>query len=158
MYQPPPLQRPITGLVPTIGIIAILSGAPVSAETIEGRINGLRCAEGGHICPIENLDAHLSFEMELVLQQPDGQYYFLSNVPRDTKVRHVRKKAKVIGTVIKSYRYISVESLLVEDGDGFREVWSPEAQQRAFEDIYRSDWRSDWGATPTTNDQVSDLR
>ncbi|MBK5932308.1 hypothetical protein [Halochromatium salexigens] len=55
-----------------------------------------------------------------------------SNGPRDTKVRHVRKQARVIGTVVEPYRSISVESLQVELGDGYREVWSPQAQQRAF--------------------------
>lgn len=150
-----PLQRPLAGLSACIGLIALLSGKPALAETtIEGRINSLRCAEGGHVCPLENLDAHLSFELELVLQLPDGQYYFLSNVPRDTKVRHVRKQARVIGTVVEPYRSISVESLQVEDGDGYREVWSPQAQQRAFEDIYHSGW----DATPPASDQVSERR
>ncbi|MBK5932352.1 hypothetical protein [Halochromatium salexigens] len=154
-----PTQRPprrlLAGLGSCLGLITLLSGAPALAETtIEGRINGLRCAEGGHVCPLENLDAHLSFELELVLQLADGPYYFLSNVPRDTKVRHVRKQVRVIGTVVKPYRSISVESLQVEDGDGYREVWSPQAQQRAFEDIYHSGW----DATPTASDQVSERR
>jgi hypothetical protein len=81
--QRPP-QRRIGHLAASLGLIALLSGTPALAETtIKGRINGLRCAEGGHVCPLEHLDAHFSFELELVL--PDGQYYFLSNVPRDTK-------------------------------------------------------------------------
>jgi|GEM_PF-1012289 len=152
--QRPP-QRRIGHLAASLGLIALLSSTLALAETtIEGRINGLRCAEGGHVCPLENLDAHLSFELELVLQQSDGQYYFLSNVPRDTKVRHVRKQARVIGTVIEPHRWISVDRLLVEDGDGYREVWSPQAQQQAFETIYHSGW----DATPPTRDQVSERR
>ncbi|MEA1052420.1 hypothetical protein U5801_21820 [Lamprobacter modestohalophilus] len=152
--QRPP-RLPLAGLTSCIGLITLLSGTPVLAETtIEGRINGLRCAEGGHVCPLENLDAHLSFELELVLQLSDGQYYFLSNVPRDTKVRHVRKQARVIGTVVEPHRWISVDRLLVEDGDGYREVWSPEAQQQAFETIYHSGW----DATPTASDPVSERR
>ncbi len=148
-----PYQRPLAGLSSCLGLIALLSGTLTLAETtIEGRINGLRCAEGGHVCPLKNLDAHLSFELDLVLQLPDGEYYFLSNVPRDTKVRHVRKKARVIGTVVEPYRSISVASLQVEDGDGYREVWSPEAQQRAFEDVYHSGWDA------TARDQVSERR
>jgi hypothetical protein len=146
--------KPIASLAAGIGLAALLIGPRAHAETtIEGQINGLRCAQGGHVCPLENLDAHLSFELELVLQLSDGQYYFLSNVPRDTKVRHVRKQARVIGTVVEPYRSISVESLQVEENDGYREVWSPEAQQRAFDDIYHSGW----DATPTANDQVSEL-
>ncbi|MBK1621865.1 hypothetical protein CKO42_26545 [Lamprobacter modestohalophilus] len=150
-----PLQRPLAGLTSCIGLVALLSGTPALAETtIEGRINGLRCAEGGHVCPLENLDAHLSFELELVLQLSDGPYYFLSNVPRDTKVRHVRKQVRVIGTVIEPHRWISVDRLLVEDGDGYREVWSPQAQQQAFEDIYHRGW----DATPPVSDPVSERR
>lgn len=135
-------------------LVAMLSAAPTSADTFEGRINGLRCAEGGHFCPLEDIDAHLSFELEFVLQQRDGEYYFLSNVPRDTKVRYVLKKTKVIGSVIEHYRSITVDALLIEEDDGYREVWSPAAQQRAFEQIYNSGWEQ----IPTPEKRLGDRR
>ncbi len=147
----------ILGISPALGMIALLGASLVSAETIEGRINGLRCAQAGHVCPIDNLDAHLSFELEFVLQQPDGQYYYLSNVPRDTKVRHVRKQAKVTGTLIDEYHSISVDALFVDGGNGYRQVWSPEAQQGAFEQMYNSGWNDTPARDPTVTDAFSDL-
>ncbi|NBC46829.1 MAG: hypothetical protein GVY22_02315 [Gammaproteobacteria bacterium] len=143
-----------TTVVAILGMLAMLNTGFVSGETFTGRLNGLRCAEDGQFCPVENLDAHLSFEQDFVLQQADGEYYFLSNVPRDTKVRHVRKKVKVIGTVIELYRSISVESLLVDGADGYREVWSPAAQLKAFDQIFSSGWQDG----STTSEQLGELR
>jgi len=154
MLKRQPARPQIAVIIPAVGMIAFLGVSLASAETIEGQINGLRCAQGGHVCPLDNLDAHLSFELELVLQQPDGQYYYLSNVPRDTKVRHVLKKVKVTGTVIERYRSISVDALFVDDGSGYLEVWSPEAQQEAFEQMYDSGWKE----APATEEQLGELR
>jgi hypothetical protein len=80
-------------------IIPAAASAGLYAETISGHINGQTCAENGHTCPAENLDPRLSFELDFVLQQADGSYYFLSNVPRDAKVRYVLEEARAKGEI-----------------------------------------------------------
>lgn len=138
MQVPTRTRRP-----PVLALIVAVSlaSAEAAAETVTGRLNGLRCADGGHFCPVSNIDAHMSFERDFVLQQPDGDYYRLSNVPRDTKVRHVLKEAKVIGEVVERSRSISVDALMVEENGRYRTVWTPAMQQEAFEQVFSADWR-----------------
>lgn len=86
MYRPTQRLRCSAALC---ALILAVGTAPVAhAETITGKLNGLSCAERGHLCPTRNLDAHLSLEQDFVLQEVNGDYWFLSNLPRDVKVRH----------------------------------------------------------------------
>jgi len=83
-------QPRLRTLLPLLALVGGgLTMTTAVAETISGTINGHGCAHGGHTCPADELDPHLAFEPDFVLQQADGEYYFLSNVPRETKVRHV---------------------------------------------------------------------
>lgn len=132
-----------TAFLPTLFLFAAaMLSTGLGAETLTGKLNGQSCAQSGHLCPTSNLDAHLSFELDFVLQQPDGEYWFLSNVPRDTKVRHVLKQVQVRGSVNETYRSIEVDALMVPTDQGFATVWTPRAQQRAFEAIYHDGWFS----------------
>lgn len=123
-------------------ILAISVLSVAQAETLTGKLNGLSCAERGQLCPIRNIDAHLSLEHDFVLQEVDGEYWFLSNVPRDVKVRHVPEIVRISGTINKKYRSIDVQTLAVRNGVQFRTVWTPGGQQQAFEAIYQEGWSS----------------
>ncbi|WP_295881364.1 hypothetical protein [uncultured Thiohalocapsa sp.] len=137
-------HRPLRLAVPMALILAAAMSvdAMVRAETLEGRLNGQSCAQRGHLCPARNLDAHLSFELDFVLLQADGGYWFLSNVPREAKVRHVLKQVRVRGSLNETYRSIDVDALMVRTEDGFETVWTPRAQQQAFEAVYQDGWFS----------------
>ncbi len=65
-----------------------LSFPLLKGETISGKLNGHHCAHEGMTCPIDKLDPHVTLEADFVLMVNDG-YYFLPNLPRDTKVRHL---------------------------------------------------------------------
>ena len=146
-----PTRRPLRIAVPMALILAttVTVAATVRAETLTGMLNGQSCAQRGQLCPVRNLDAHLSLELDFVLQQADGDYWFLSNVPRDAKVRHVRKQVRVRGSVNQTYRSIDVDALMVETDEGLQTVWTPQAQQQAFEAIYHDGWFSSSGDAPT---------
>ncbi len=123
-------------------LASTMASVGLGAETLTGKLNGQSCAQRGHLCPVRNLDAHLSFELDFVLQQRDGEYWFLSNVPRDTKVRNVLKEVRVRGSVNETYRSIDVDALMVTTDEGLVTVWTPQAQQQAFETIYQDGWFS----------------
>lgn len=125
----------------TIGLPAIalaatvtLAGGALHAETITGRINGHGCAHADSTCPIDRLDPHIALERDFVLQKANGDYFFLTNVPRDTKVRHALKTARVTGKLDERYPAVVVEEFQVEDNGAFKTVWTRRAQflERAY--------------------------
>lgn len=103
------------------------------AETLTGRINGHDCAERGTACPIDRLDPHVTLEADFVLQTADGEYYFLTNLPRDVKVRHLLEVAEVTGSLDRKYNAIIVDSFRI---DG-QEVWSQAQQQAEYDRMFK---------------------
>ncbi|MBK5929355.1 hypothetical protein CCR82_02105 [Halochromatium salexigens] len=129
-----------TAVPPLIGLLGVLAGGVAQAETITGKINGHGCAHGGHTCPANKLDPHLAFEPTFVLQQPDGEYFFLSNLPRDVKVRHVLEEARATGTVDDKYNTMVVDAFMVKTADGFETVWTQQAHEDMHEYVYEDGW------------------
>lgn len=120
--------------------LASSAASMTHAETLTGKLNGLSCAERGQLCPTRNIDAHLSLEQDFVLQEVSGEYWLLSNVPRDVKVRHVPKIVRITGAINRKYRSVEVQALAVREGAEFETVWTPAGQQQAFEAIYHDGW------------------
>lgn len=135
------MQTTLKTLTLALSLAAIAGVASVHAETLTGRLNGHGCAHGGHTCPADKLDPHLAFEPDFVLQESDGDYYFLANVPRDTKVRYVLEEVKAQGSLDSKYHSMVVDELMVKQGDSYQTVWSQKAQQEAWDYIYGGgDW------------------
>lgn len=105
--------------MPLIGML-FWSTVTVSAEMLTGRLNGHDCAERGTSCPVDRLDPHVTLEADFVLQQANGEYFFLVNIPRDVKVRHVMRPIEATGQLNRKYNAITVDEFRV-DGEL---VWS----------------------------------
>jgi hypothetical protein len=106
----------------------LLAATSVHADTRYGRINGHHCAHGGETCPLDRLDPHLALERDFVLQTPEGTYYFMPNLPRDVKIRHVLAQARVTGSLDPRYKTITVDELKVKEDGSFNVVWSQAKQ------------------------------
>ena len=111
-------------------MMAALLFAPlgVHAETFSGKLNGFHCVESGTSCPLDRLDPHVALEPDFVLQVGGGDYYFLTNVPRDVKLRHALQSIEVSGAVNRKYNAIDVDQLKIGD----QLVWSDALQKEAF--------------------------
>lgn len=114
----------------SLSLAGLLAAGSAPAETFNGRINGHSCAHNGEVCPIDRLDPHVALERDFVLQTADGTYYFMTNLPREVKVRHVLSQARVEGDLNPRYNTLLVEELQVKQGDAYRSVWS-NAEQSA---------------------------
>lgn len=112
----------------TLAFSALLAATAIHADTLTGRINGHHCAHGGETCPLDRLDPHLALERDFVLQTADGTYYFMTNLPRDVKVRHVLTQARVTGDIDPRYKTVTVDELQVKEGDNFKVVWTQAKQ------------------------------
>ena len=115
----------------TMAITATLA----RAETIEGRLNGLGCASEGHFCPIDMLDMHVSLEGDFILQTTDGKYYFINNLDRAIKARHLLQTVRVEGKLNPEFNAIEASELWVKIKGEYILVWSSlmqDEQQRLF--------------------------
>jgi hypothetical protein len=119
-----------------IGVLLLPLSASV-AETIEGKMNGLHCAQEGIICPFDDLDAVIALESDFVVTQPDGTFYAIPNMDRAVKARYILQNVRVTGKVHPRYKSITAETFEVEkeDGSGFRTAWSPDLQRRVYWDL-----------------------
>ncbi len=107
-------------VVIAFSLLALAFSIPVFAgKTISGKLNGHHCAHEGMTCAIDKLDPHITLEEDFVLMVKDG-YYFLPNLPRDTKVRYVLENVTVKGDVDLLDTPLSLRSLVFQ-------VWTAES-------------------------------
>lgn len=111
-----------------LAVTATLTTSTLHAETFTGRINGHGCAHAGSTCPIDRLDPHIALERDFVLQKRDGDYFFLTNLPRDIKVRHALKAARVTGELDDRYKTLIVDELEIDEHGTYKTVWTQRAQ------------------------------
>ena len=112
-----------------------LTASLARAETIEGRLNGLGCASEGHFCPIDMLDMHVSLEGDFILQTMDGKYFFISNLDRAIKARHLLQTVRVEGKLNPDFNTIEASELWVKIQGEYTLVWSSlmqDEQERLF--------------------------
>ncbi len=95
------------------------------AESFKGKIVGHDCAHKGETCPLDRLDPHVTLERDFVLSIGDD-YYFLPNLPRDVKVRHVLEEVSIEGTKNSRYNSIDVDKLRVTQKGKSTLIWTAE--------------------------------
>lgn len=125
------IQRLASRLLLLTGLLAASFG--LQAETFTGKLNGHDCAERGTSCPVDRLDPHVILESDFVLQVASGDYYFLVNLPRDVKVRHVLEPVVVSGDVNRKYNAITVDTFTVNG----KEVWSQAQAQAEYDRLFK---------------------
>ncbi len=106
-----------------------------SADTVEGRIQGLNCVINHRVCPLDYLDPHVALESDFVLYiEKDDNYFLLPNIPRAVKVRHVGKKAKATGRIHKKYQALEADMLEIESNGKYQKVWTLKGQVNEWEE------------------------
>lgn len=98
------------------GLIVLLMPLAANADTIEGKLPGLHCASEGRACPTNKLDPHLAIEVEFVVQQPGGTYYFIPNLDRAIKARYVLDDVRVSGDLNTQYKTVRADKLEIRKG------------------------------------------
>lgn len=128
-------MKPALGvLISAMALTSLLGSTAAMAATgsISGKINGHGCAHHGQTCPVDRLDPHLALEPDFVVQQANGEYYFMSNLPRTTKVRYALMDVTVSGDIDDRHRNIVVDEFVVNG----KTVWSRKQQQEERERLY----------------------
>ena len=123
----------LTLVLPALVLASITSA---QAADFSGKINGHGCAHAGMTCPVDRLDPHIALEPDFVLQQPDGDYLFLVNVPRSTKLRYVLEDVKVTGDLNKKYNSVTVDEFMVQRDGRYKTIWSQKAQEAEWENLH----------------------
>jgi hypothetical protein len=127
-------RRSITTLFWGLILVSMaLNASTAFADSIEGRLNGLGCASHGELCPVETLDTHIALEGDFILHAVDGKYYFIVNLDRAIKARHLLKRVRVEGRLNPEFNAIEARELWVRESGEFKLVWSlsmQDAQRR----------------------------
>ena len=119
-----------------LALTMMLAAPAAFAETFSGKLNGHDCAHAGKTCPVDRLDPHIALERDFVLQKSDGEYMFLTNVPRTVKVRYVLSDVEVTGELNARYHSITVDEFRVKSAGGYKTVWSQAKQRAEFDNLY----------------------
>ena len=95
----------------------------INLEIVEGRLNGHGCVHAGITCPLDPEDPHILIERDFVLQKENGDYMFLTNLPRSTKLQYVLQDVQINGVVDTKYNTIVVHELMIMEDDDWKTVW-----------------------------------
>ncbi len=114
-------------MLPAISILFI---SEVQAEIFTGKLNGYDCAHAGITCPLDPEDPHVLLERDFVLQQKDGDYLFLTNIPRNTKLKYALKRIQVNGKRHPKFESLDVDELKIKHEDEWKTVWSKRYQPK----------------------------
>jgi hypothetical protein len=104
--------------------VTVLAANQVSAAEkvqLEGTIRGVKCSHYKVKC--YNDDNHIALEPDFVLVMPNGEYYFMPNLPRDVKTRHAYEKVRVHGELQKQELWVDKLVDLDESGIRSKTTW-----------------------------------
>lgn len=98
---------------PAAPAAAAYTGQP---QTLTGWLTGANCFTTGHTCTPDHV---WKFHEAIGFGTPDGKFYFLASVPRDTLVSGFTKEAVVKGTFYDTASVVQVSGLKVANGTGW---------------------------------------
>ena len=98
---------------------------------LEGTIRGAKCTHYQVEC--FNDDNHIALEPDFVLVMPNGEYYFMPNLPRGVKARHAYKKVRVHGELTKQELWVDRIVDLDEKGSRSKTTWDWSARDEFWE-------------------------
>ena len=133
-------MKPALGvLLSSMALASLLGSTAALAGTgsIRGKINGHGCAHHGEICPVSALDPHIALEPDFVIQKDEGDYFFMLNLPRDTKVRYVLQDVTVNGDIDERHKNIVVDEFIAKGTMAWsRKMAQPECERLYAEGAY----------------------
>jgi hypothetical protein len=103
-------------------LLPLYAGA---AETVEGTLRGLRCVTDKTGCAESKRDPRIRVQSDFVLVRPDGDFYYIFNIDRDTKMQFVLDTVRVTGEVNERYQSINAQRMQVRKGNTWETVWTP---------------------------------
>lgn len=115
-------------------LLAALTLIPAwsTADSLEGRLNGLACASHGEVCPTDKDDPHVLLEQDFVVQTEDGSYFFITNMDWRTKLQYVLATVKVEGKRSEKLMVISADEFWVKQENGeYQLKWSLDMAREA---------------------------
>lgn len=117
--------KPLSRAVLFLCAIVLLPFYASAEETIEGTLKGIRCVTDRTACAENKRDPRIRTQSDFVLVRPDGDYFYLFNIDRDTKMQFVLDTVRVTGEVNERYQSINAQRMQVKKGNTWETVWSP---------------------------------
>ena len=100
------------------------------ADSVEGRLTGLKCATKGKLCPSDKDDPHVMMERDFVVMREDGRYFFVTNMDWHTKLGFILQMVRVEGQLSENQSVIAADEFWVKRGGEYRLEWSLERARK----------------------------
>lgn len=124
-------MKRVKNLLPLL-LLLLLAPITLWADSVEGRMNGLRCATEGQLCPSDKEDPHVMLERDFVVMREDGSYFFITNMDWPTKLGFILEMVRVEGRLSDDRSVISADRLWVKRDGEYQLEWSLErAREKA---------------------------
>ena len=117
------MKHLILGLIIALFVTVLVANQVRAAEKVrlEGTIRGAKCTHYKVKC--YNDDNHISLEPDFVFVMPNGEYYFIPNLPRDVKTRHAYEKVRIHGELQNQELWVDKLVDLDERGSRSKTTW-----------------------------------
>jgi hypothetical protein len=113
--------------------MVLMTSVAGSAEktTIEGKFAGANCMFFNKTCPIGMSEGHIATEPDFVVAMPDGKFYYVVNIDRAIKARHLNDDVRVTGSL--NGNSMKADSLELKTDGKYVHIWSlsDEMKERA---------------------------
>jgi len=113
-------------------IVPAMAADKPDVKTFNGTIEGALCAIEGEVCPPDDLGVHLITEVNFVLRESNGKYYYLPNLSRSIKARYAGKDVQITGKA--KGESIIADTFKAKEGGNYVLIWSLEKQKMEFMD------------------------
>ena len=107
-------------------LLPLLASAPLWADSVEGRLTGLKCASKGKLCPSDKEDPHVMLERDFVVMREDGSYFFITNMDWHTKLGFILEMVRVEGRLSDDHSVITADRFWVKRDGEYQLEWSLE--------------------------------
>lgn len=111
-------------------LLSCLAVPTAWADSVEGRLTGLKCATKGKLCPSDKDDPHIMLERDFVVMREDGRYYFVTNMDWHTKLGFVLEMVRVEGRMSENQSVIAADEFWVKREGEYRLEWSLERARK----------------------------
>lgn len=127
-------MKKIYTYIAVIGLLTVVfatGGAWAGLKTYTGSIQGANCVVNKTTCPTDASDAHIALENDFLFVQSNGKYFFLPNIDRAVKIKHLGDNVRITGD-LKGERLL-VSKIAVKDGGSYKTVWDWKTIAREIE-------------------------
>jgi hypothetical protein len=126
------MKRITSLLFITVLFLAGTAWADSKTLTVTGTFNGANCMYFNKDCPHDMSEGHKATEPDFVLTEPNGKYYYVVNIDRETKLKFFHNTVRITGK-LKDKNTLFASTVEIKKDDKFQNVWTWEEVKKMLD-------------------------